>query len=94
MESLKNNLIQACDGERVSLHCPRNTHIYLVNTFYGRLVPSFELCPAPTSTTPQQNSSSPSSSSSAFTTNGVDIFDEDTSCHIASAHSVVFFDCD
>uniref|UniRef100_A0A0N5AQG7 Uncharacterized protein n=1 Tax=Syphacia muris TaxID=451379 RepID=A0A0N5AQG7_9BILA len=74
MESLKNNLIQACDGERVSLHCPRNTHIHLVNAFYGRLVPSFELCPAPTPKTLQNVSND-------------EFSEEDTSCHIASAYS-------
>uniref|UniRef100_A0A915CCU5 SUEL-type lectin domain-containing protein n=3 Tax=Parascaris univalens TaxID=6257 RepID=A0A915CCU5_PARUN len=46
MESLKNNLVQACDGEKITLHCPRNTHILIENTFYGRLVPSTELCPS------------------------------------------------
>ncbi|VDM24297.1 unnamed protein product [Toxocara canis] len=46
MESLKNNLVQACDGEKITLHCPRNTHILVENTFYGRLVPSTELCPS------------------------------------------------
>uniref|UniRef100_A0A914SD12 SUEL-type lectin domain-containing protein n=1 Tax=Parascaris equorum TaxID=6256 RepID=A0A914SD12_PAREQ len=35
-----------CDGEKITLHCPRNTHILIENTFYGRLVPSTELCPS------------------------------------------------
>ncbi|VDP26101.1 unnamed protein product [Onchocerca flexuosa] len=47
MESLRNNLVQACDGERITLHCPRNTQILLENIFYGRLVPSDQLCPWP-----------------------------------------------
>lgn len=45
VESLRNNLVQACDNEKITLHCPRNTHIMLENVFYGRLVPSNELCP-------------------------------------------------
>uniref|UniRef100_A0A0R3RNU4 BTB/POZ domain-containing protein n=1 Tax=Elaeophora elaphi TaxID=1147741 RepID=A0A0R3RNU4_9BILA len=53
MESLRNNLVQACDSERITLHCPRNTQILLENVFYGRLVPSDELCPSP-STLKQQ----------------------------------------
>jgi hypothetical protein len=44
LESLRSNLVQACDGEKITLHCPRNTHILVENTFYGRLVPSTELC--------------------------------------------------
>uniref|UniRef100_A0A8R1XY26 SUEL-type lectin domain-containing protein n=1 Tax=Onchocerca volvulus TaxID=6282 RepID=A0A8R1XY26_ONCVO len=47
MESLRNNLVQACDGERITLHCPKNTQILLENIFYGRLVPSDQLCPWP-----------------------------------------------
>lgn len=45
LESLKNNLVQACENEKITLHCPRNTHILVENSFYGRLVPSSELCP-------------------------------------------------
>ncbi|VDM99602.1 unnamed protein product [Thelazia callipaeda] len=45
MESLRSNLVQACDDERITLHCPKNTHIILQNVFYGRLVPSDQLCP-------------------------------------------------
>ncbi|KAE9555483.1 hypothetical protein FO519_001338 [Halicephalobus sp. NKZ332] len=45
VESLKHNLVQACDGEKITLHCPRNTHILIENVFYGRLVPSTDLCP-------------------------------------------------
>uniref|UniRef100_A0A915DJQ5 SUEL-type lectin domain-containing protein n=1 Tax=Ditylenchus dipsaci TaxID=166011 RepID=A0A915DJQ5_9BILA len=51
VESLRNNLVQACDNEKITLHCPRNTHILIQNSFYGRLVPSQELCPGPTTTT-------------------------------------------
>uniref|UniRef100_A0A914C958 SUEL-type lectin domain-containing protein n=2 Tax=Acrobeloides nanus TaxID=290746 RepID=A0A914C958_9BILA len=47
LESLKNNLVQACENEKITLHCPRNTHILVENSFYGRLVPSSELCPLP-----------------------------------------------
>ncbi|KAM3721796.1 Protein eva-1 [Dirofilaria immitis] len=45
IESLRNNLVQACDGERITVHCPKNTQIFLENIFYGRLVPSDQLCP-------------------------------------------------
>uniref|UniRef100_A0A7E4W1C3 SUEL-type lectin domain-containing protein n=1 Tax=Panagrellus redivivus TaxID=6233 RepID=A0A7E4W1C3_PANRE len=47
IESLRHNLVQACDGEKITLHCPRNTHILIENVFYGRLVPSKDLCPSP-----------------------------------------------
>ncbi|KAK0426858.1 hypothetical protein QR680_009938 [Steinernema hermaphroditum] len=46
MESLKSNLVQACEDEKITLSCPRNTHIVVENAFYGRLVPSSELCPS------------------------------------------------
>lgn len=46
MESLRSNLVQACDGERITLHCPKNTQILIENVFYGRLVPSDQLCPS------------------------------------------------
>uniref|UniRef100_A0A915PRF6 SUEL-type lectin domain-containing protein n=1 Tax=Setaria digitata TaxID=48799 RepID=A0A915PRF6_9BILA len=46
MESLRSNLVQACDGERITLQCPKNTQILLENVFYGRLVPSDQLCPS------------------------------------------------
>lgn len=26
-ESLRSNRVQACDGERITLQCPKNTHI-------------------------------------------------------------------
>lgn len=48
MESLRSNLVQACDGERITLHCPKNTQILLENIFYGRLIPSDQLCPSST----------------------------------------------
>ncbi|VDN51761.1 unnamed protein product [Dracunculus medinensis] len=54
-QSLKNNHVQACDGERITLHCPRNTYIIVENTFYGRLVPSSELCAPPKGSKFEQN---------------------------------------
>ncbi|VDM84544.1 unnamed protein product [Strongylus vulgaris] len=27
--SLRSHRVQACDGEKVTLHCPRNTHIMI-----------------------------------------------------------------
>ncbi|CAG9538209.1 unnamed protein product [Cercopithifilaria johnstoni] len=55
MESLRSNFVQACDSERIILHCPKNTQILLENIFYGRLIPSHQLCPS--SSTHQQLSS-------------------------------------
>ncbi|EFO27984.1 hypothetical protein LOAG_00492 [Loa loa] len=46
MESLRSNLVQACDDEQIILHCPKNTQILLENIFYGRLVPNDQLCPS------------------------------------------------
>ncbi|CAJ0944578.1 unnamed protein product, partial [Mesorhabditis belari] len=57
--SLAANRVQACDGERVTLHCPRHTHIHVDTGFYGRVVPPSELCPSrrPLSPTPSSSSS-------------------------------------
>uniref|UniRef100_A0A0K0F9G2 Protein eva-1 homolog C (inferred by orthology to a human protein) n=1 Tax=Strongyloides venezuelensis TaxID=75913 RepID=A0A0K0F9G2_STRVS len=46
-ESLKNNQVLACENEKVTLSCPKNTHIIITHSFFGRLIPSTELCPAP-----------------------------------------------
>lgn len=46
-ESLKNNQILACENEKVTLSCPKNTHIIITHSFFGRLIPSTELCSAP-----------------------------------------------
>ncbi|VDM63168.1 unnamed protein product [Angiostrongylus costaricensis] len=43
--SLRSHRVQACDGEKVTLHCPRNTHIIIETGFYGRVVPESQLCP-------------------------------------------------
>ncbi|KAF7639113.1 SUEL-type lectin domain-containing protein [Meloidogyne graminicola] len=44
-DSLRLRLVQACQGDRVNLQCPKNTYISPNNAFFGRLVPSSELCP-------------------------------------------------
>ncbi|CZR14432.1 SUEL-type lectin domain-containing protein [Caenorhabditis elegans] len=44
-ESLRSNRVQACDGERITLSCPRNTQISVQTGFYGRVVPENQLCP-------------------------------------------------
>lgn len=44
-ESLRSNRVQACDGERITLSCPRNTQISVQTGFYGRVVPESQLCP-------------------------------------------------
>lgn len=38
--------IQGCDGEKLVLKCPPRTQILIETSFYGRLIPSAELCPA------------------------------------------------
>ncbi|KAI6182765.1 hypothetical protein M3Y97_00416200 [Aphelenchoides bicaudatus] len=45
IESLRSSMLQGCHNDKINLHCPRNTHIVIENVFYGRLVPSSELCP-------------------------------------------------
>ncbi|KAI6203245.1 hypothetical protein M3Y94_00534100 [Aphelenchoides besseyi] len=45
IDSLRSNHVQACEDERITLHCPRNTHIQIQTAFYGRLAPSTEICP-------------------------------------------------
>ncbi|CAB3407474.1 unnamed protein product [Caenorhabditis bovis] len=44
-ESLRSNRVQACDDERITLSCPRNTQIMVQTGFYGRVVPETQLCP-------------------------------------------------
>ncbi|KAI6178569.1 hypothetical protein M3Y98_00515000 [Aphelenchoides besseyi] len=46
IDSLRSNHVQACEDERITLHCPRNTHIQIQTAFYGRLAPSTEICPS------------------------------------------------
>uniref|UniRef100_A0AC35FRT8 Uncharacterized protein n=1 Tax=Panagrolaimus sp. PS1159 TaxID=55785 RepID=A0AC35FRT8_9BILA len=72
IESLKHNLVQACDSEKITLHCPRNTHILIENVFYGRLVPSTDLCPI----------------SSSAVSAGITSINEDTTCVVSQANSV------
>ncbi|KAI1241285.1 hypothetical protein IHE44_0009761 [Lamprotornis superbus] len=43
---LKNYTDRACDGEYVSLRCPHRTTISIQSSFYGRIVPSHQLCPS------------------------------------------------
>lgn len=73
-ESLRSNRVTACEGETVKLHCPRNTHIHVESTFYGRIVPSAELCP--------QFDGNDASSGTAFDE------DDDLSCDVSNAHMV------
>eukprot|EP00076_Gallus_gallus_P020074 XP_015140642.1 protein eva-1 homolog A isoform X3 [Gallus gallus] len=44
-EVLKNYTDHACDGEYVSLRCPHRTTISIQSSFYGRIVPSHQMCP-------------------------------------------------
>ncbi|CAM2112274.1 unnamed protein product [Caretta caretta] len=43
---LKNYNDHACDGEYVSLRCPHRTTISIQSSFYGRIVPSHQMCPS------------------------------------------------
>ncbi|XP_075564319.1 protein eva-1 homolog C [Pelecanus crispus] len=43
---LKNHTDHACDGEYVSLRCPHRTTISIQSSFYGRIVPSHQMCPS------------------------------------------------
>ncbi|XP_075717089.1 protein eva-1 homolog A [Rhinoderma darwinii] len=42
---LRNYTLRACDGEYVSLRCPHKTTISIQSTFYGRNLPSHQMCP-------------------------------------------------
>ncbi|KAK6473677.1 protein eva-1-like protein C-like isoform X2 [Huso huso] len=42
---LKNHTVHACDGERLTVTCPYKTSITVLSAFYGRRVPSENLCP-------------------------------------------------
>ncbi|XP_058052549.1 protein eva-1 homolog C-like isoform X2 [Ahaetulla prasina] len=43
---LKNHTIHACDGEQLTILCPHKTSVTILSAFYGRRVPSPNLCPA------------------------------------------------
>ncbi|XP_029451908.1 protein eva-1 homolog A isoform X2 [Rhinatrema bivittatum] len=43
---LKNYTDHACDGEYISLRCPHRTTISIQSSFYGRSIPSHQMCPA------------------------------------------------
>ncbi|XP_063169860.1 protein eva-1 homolog C-like isoform X2 [Candoia aspera] len=43
---LKNHTIHACDGEQLTILCPHKTSISILSAFYGRRVPSPNLCPS------------------------------------------------
>ncbi|KAL3090808.1 hypothetical protein niasHS_007183 [Heterodera schachtii] len=89
-ESLRLNHVKACEGERVLLHCPRNTHISVQNTFYGRLVPSQELCPAGrVRAEGQRQKMANGGGAEAAQRQTV----EDTSCDLGEAHSRVLELC-
>ncbi|XP_035397797.1 protein eva-1 homolog C-like isoform X2 [Cygnus atratus] len=44
---LRNHTIHTCDGEQLLILCPRKTTISILGAFYGRRVPSPNLCPSP-----------------------------------------------
>ncbi|XP_053129427.1 protein eva-1 homolog C-like isoform X2 [Hemicordylus capensis] len=43
---LKNHTAHACDGEQLTVICPHKTSISILSAFYGRRVPSQNLCPS------------------------------------------------
>uniref|UniRef100_A0A914VIH5 SUEL-type lectin domain-containing protein n=1 Tax=Plectus sambesii TaxID=2011161 RepID=A0A914VIH5_9BILA len=85
-ESLRSNRVQACEGKRVVLQCPKNTHLIVENTFYGRLVPSSELCPS--TDDGQQNRKRRKNQDLTW----ADRY-EDTSCDVSNAHAKVVEQC-
>lgn len=44
---LRNHTAHTCDGEQLLIVCPRKTTISILGAFYGRRVPSPNLCPSP-----------------------------------------------
>lgn len=44
---LRNHTAHTCDGEQLLIICPRKTTISILGAFYGRRVPSPNLCPSP-----------------------------------------------
>ncbi|XP_059715332.1 protein eva-1 homolog C-like isoform X6 [Haemorhous mexicanus] len=44
---LRNHTAHTCDGEQLLIVCPRKTTISILGAFYGRRVPSNNLCPSP-----------------------------------------------
>ncbi|CAK5121891.1 unnamed protein product [Meloidogyne enterolobii] len=74
-DSLRLRLIQACQNDRVNLQCPKNTYISPHNAFFGRLVPSSELCPFTSNLKIKENFGGK----------------EDTSCDFAETLSVSLF---
>ncbi|XP_033369976.1 protein eva-1 homolog C-like isoform X4 [Parus major] len=44
---LRNHTAHTCDGEQLLIICPRKTTISILGAFYGRRVPSTNLCPSP-----------------------------------------------
>ncbi|XP_058856856.1 protein eva-1 homolog C-like isoform X4 [Acipenser ruthenus] len=51
---LKNHTVHACDGERLTVTCPYKTSITVLSAFYGRRVPSENLCPTVMSTSEER----------------------------------------
>uniref|UniRef100_A0A8D0FUK0 SUEL-type lectin domain-containing protein n=1 Tax=Strix occidentalis caurina TaxID=311401 RepID=A0A8D0FUK0_STROC len=44
---LRNHTAHTCDGEQLLIVCPHKTTISILGAFYGRRVPSPNLCPSP-----------------------------------------------
>ncbi|CAO4363520.1 unnamed protein product [Caenorhabditis nigoni] len=82
-ESLRSNRVQACDGERITLSCPRNTQISVQTGFYGRVVPENQLCP------PQPGRKIPEALSDPLA-----LIHHSSTCDVIQAHTRISELCD
>ncbi|MFT7810246.1 protein eva-1 homolog C-like isoform X1 [Arapaima gigas] len=58
---LRNHTGHACDGDTLSVTCPSKTAVAVLSAFYGRRVPSKNLCPAPNMSTAEESTDCTSS---------------------------------
>ncbi|KAJ8351204.1 hypothetical protein SKAU_G00226800 [Synaphobranchus kaupii] len=58
---LKNHTMHACDGENLLITCPSKTTVTVLSTFYGRRIPSENLCPAANRNDTEENTNCMSS---------------------------------
>ncbi|XP_062333126.1 protein eva-1 homolog C isoform X1 [Osmerus eperlanus] len=58
---LRNHTAHACDGDTLTIKCPSRTSVAVLSAFYGRRVPSKNLCP-PTNTNTTEDSTECTSS--------------------------------
>ncbi|XP_020660345.2 protein eva-1 homolog C isoform X1 [Pogona vitticeps] len=82
---LKNHTAHACDGEQLTILCPHKTTVAVLSAFYGRRVPSQNLCP----TSGDASSESTNCMSATAHQKMVDECQDQRWCHF-SVHSRVF----